>query len=92
MNGYSEEFCAAIKQRGLNITSLAAMAFTGRAHLGQVLNGRREGSKTWKRLKRVLSSEEYGIAWEYAQRMRTERGSASGEETKMTMERLRSLD
>lgn len=86
MRGFSEDFCSAIKRRGLNITSLASMIFTGRAHLGLVLNGRREGSRTWTRLRKVLSEEEYRLAWDHAQ---SGRGTSGTDEN--AAERLKSL-
>lgn len=70
MKGLNEPFCELLQKRSLTIELLADMIFTGRPHLSQVLNGRRPGTRTWATLKKVLSAEEYDVAWNYAQKQR----------------------
>ena len=67
MRSLNSAFAAEIGKRGLTVVKLAEMTFSGRSHLTNVLNGRRAGRLTWKRLARVLSKEEYELAWGFAE-------------------------
>ena len=50
----------------MDIPVLAEQISSSRSHLTQVLLGQRKGSRTWDKLKTVLTEEEYKAAKEYA--------------------------
>lgn len=49
------DFYRQLRRDGLSVSALARRAFVGRAHLTQVLNGKREGRETWKHVLPALS-------------------------------------
>lgn len=51
-------FYRKLRARGMTQQKLADAAMTGRAHLSQVLSGRRPGRRTMRRLLRVLTKDE----------------------------------
>lgn len=53
-------------RRQFDVSKLAAQIYSGRAHLTQVLLGQRIGARTWWKLEKVLTPEEYKVAKEYA--------------------------
>lgn len=52
------EFYRKLRARGHTITSLSDLMMCGRAHLTLVINGRRSGKQTWRKLALVLTAEE----------------------------------
>lgn len=47
--------------RGESTTTLAAKAFTSRAHVSQVLNGQQRRGRSWERIKAHLTPEEIAL-------------------------------
>jgi len=54
-------FYRSLRARGKNLTQIAADLHCGRSHLSQVINGRRSGGHTWRKLATVLSPEEMAM-------------------------------
>jgi transcriptional regulator with XRE-family HTH domain len=54
-------FYRALRARGLSQAKLADLAMTNRAHLSQVLTGKRPGRHTWRRIARFLEPEELAL-------------------------------
>ena len=52
--------------RSFDVTKVAEQIFGGRGHVTRVLLGMRVGTRTWPKLKKVLTPEEYRVAKEYA--------------------------
>lgn len=53
-----------LHSRGKNLTQIAADLHCGRSHLSQVINGRRSGGHTMRKLATVLSPEEMAMLTE----------------------------
>jgi len=55
----------ALRMRGTTISRLAASCCCGRSHVSQVLNGRRPGGHTRRKLRGLLTLEEqWELGWE----------------------------
>lgn len=52
------ELHRALRAQGESVGSIAGRIFSSRAHVSQVLSGRRPGSHTWRKLRRVLTASE----------------------------------
>lgn len=66
MKAFNPELSQLLAKRKLSISKVADLIYTGRCHLGLVLMGRRNGTVTWRKLKAVLSPEEYECARNFA--------------------------
>jgi len=75
----NREFNRLLGQRGLDVTKVADLVLSGRAHLTQVLGGTRAGTHTWKRLARVLTKDEYDLAYGFACERRIATATAQGD-------------
>lgn len=51
-------FLRSLRARGKTLSKIADELFIGRSHLSQVVNGRRSGGHTWRKLKKVLTVDE----------------------------------
>lgn len=65
MSGIKEaamtEFYRKLRARGHSVTSLSNVMMCGRVHLTLVINGRRSGKQTWRKLELVLTAEEMAL-------------------------------
>jgi len=60
-----KQFRHGLRVRGVSISRLAEACICGRAHVSQVLNGRRPGSQTKRKLRSVLMlNEQWELGWE----------------------------
>lgn len=66
------EFYRKLRARGHTVTSLADLMMCGRTHLTLVINGRRSGKQTWRKLALVLTAEEMALL----EKVKAERKSA----------------
>jgi hypothetical protein len=62
----NQNFIQLLARRKMSISQLADQIFSGRSHLGLVLSGHRVGTVTWRKLKSVLTSEEFECARGFA--------------------------
>jgi acetolactate synthase regulatory subunit len=60
-SGHLTEFYRKLRARGMTVSKLARKMMAGRTHLTLVINGDRPGSQTWRKLERVLKTEELAL-------------------------------
>jgi predicted transcriptional regulator len=77
--------------RKMNVGLIADQIFSARTAVSQVLSGKRSGKQTWKKLRRVLTEEEYVIAREFAYRQRTKEPDLKADECEMLNTERREL-
>lgn len=56
-----QRFKRLLRERGVTLGKLSVMLDMNRTHLSQVISGKRNGRHTWKRLKRVLTVDEWNV-------------------------------
>jgi hypothetical protein len=71
---YNTKLRDMLARRDMSVEKLADMIFSVRTAVLQVLRGSRTGAPTWRKLKRVMSAEEFECARQFANEQRKKAG------------------